>query len=65
MDRLAPLLSYSLPFLTTARYLENPALRGASGRQEVQRAASLRDNLSWCVFQTYGTADGAIVRGIK
>jgi hypothetical protein len=64
-DKLLPLLSYSLPFLMTERYLAAPALRGMAGRQEVQRSTGLRDNISWCVFQLYGTPDGAMVKGIK
>jgi hypothetical protein len=64
-DKLLPLLSYSLPFLMTERYLAAPTLRGMAGRHEVQRSTGLRDNISWCVFQLYGTPDGAMVKGIK
>ena len=64
-DKLAALFAYSLPMLVTARYLENSALRGMTGRQEIARTTGLRDLLAWCVFQAYGTPDGAIVKGIK
>jgi hypothetical protein len=49
----------------TERYLAAPALRGMAGRHEVQRSTGLRDNISWCMFQLYGTPDGAMVKGIK
>jgi hypothetical protein len=65
-DKLAPLLAFSQPFLATERYLEGGAMvRGHAGRQEVQRGIGLRDTISWCVFQLYGTPDGAMVKGIK
>jgi hypothetical protein len=65
-DKLAPLLAFSQPFLATERYLEGgPTVRGHAGRQEVQRGIGLRDTISWCVFQLYGTPDGAMVKGIK
>ena len=64
-DKLAALFAYSLPMLVTARYLENSSLRGMTGRQEIARTTGLRDLLAWCVFQAYGTPDGAIVKGIK
>lgn len=65
VDKLAALFAYSLPLLVTARYMENPSLRGMAGRQEIAHTTGPRDLLSWCVFQAYGTPDGAIVRGIK
>jgi hypothetical protein len=65
-DKLAALLAFSQPFLATERYLEGGAMvRGHAGRQEVQRGIGLRDTISWCVFQLYGTPDGAMVKGIK
>lgn len=64
-DKLAALLAYSQPFLATQRYLENPTARGQSGRQEVLRGIGLRDTISWCIFQLYGTPDGAMIKGIK
>lgn len=64
-DKLSSLFGYSLPLLVTARYMDNTALRGLAGRQELQRTTGTRDLLAWCVFQAYGTPEGAVVKGIK